>query len=191
MRFTLTYRGRLPSSSNATVKHRIRTIFHPQLQELWRTHPALVDNVYWTQRPTGKETKDGQAALLTKVAGHDSAALVHPWLKLYTELDILMLRPEAPSEVISHFGDIDNQLKTLFDALRRPAEASEVPRSFTPTTDEQPMHCLLDDDKLITRVNVDTDRLLEPDADPNEVSITLRVTVKGFTATWGNLGLIG
>lgn len=53
------------------------------------------------------------------------------------------------------------------------------------------MHCLLDDDKLITRVNVDTDRLLDATADPKDVVITIRVTVKGFTATWGNLGLIG
>lgn len=191
MRFTLTYHGRLPSSSNAREKHRIRTELHPQLKELWRTHPALASKEPWIERANGSDAKDGQAELLTEIAGHDFAALVHPWQKLYAELDILMLRPEAPGAVISHSGDIDNQLKTLFDALRRPTDASEVPPSWAPGPDEQPMHCLLEDDKLITRVGVDTDRLLEAGADPKLVTVTIRVTIKGFTATWGNLGMIG
>jgi hypothetical protein len=181
----------LPSNSNAKEKHRIRTELHPQLKELWRTHPALASKAHWIMRPDGSDPADGQAELLKEVAGYDFAALVHPWQKLYAELDILMLRPEAPGAVISHFGDIDNQLKTLFDALRRPTDASEVPRSWTPGPDEQPMHCLLEDDKLITRVGVDTDRLLDAAADLKDVVITLRVTIKGFTATWGNLGMIG
>lgn len=44
---------------------------------------------------------------------------------------------------------------------------------------------------LITRVSVDTDRLLKAGADPKLVMITIRVTIKGFTATWGNLGMVG
>lgn len=63
--------------------------------------------------------------------------LILRWLlQLYAELDILVLRPEAPGAVIVHSGDVDNQLKTLFDALRRPAEASEAPVSWTSTEDE-------------------------------------------------------
>jgi hypothetical protein len=128
--------------------------------------------------------------LLTAVRGNDFATLIHPSLRLYAELDILVLRPEAPGAIISHAGDIDNQLKTLFDALRRPVDDNEVPRSWSPAIDEQPLFCLLDDDKLITRVNVEVDRLLTPGANPKDVLVTIRVTVKGFTATWGNLGLI-
>jgi hypothetical protein len=176
MRFTLTYQGCLPSSSDAKQKHRIRTELHPQLKELWRTHPALAD---------------GQAKSLKEIGGHDFAALVHPWQFLYAELDILVLRPEAPGAVISHSGDIDNQLKTLFDALRRPVDSSEFPRTWSPNIDEQPLHCLLDDDKLITRASVETDRLLVPGINPKDVVVTIRVTVKGIAATWGNLGMIG
>jgi hypothetical protein len=137
------------------------------------------------------QTGEDVGILLTEIAGTDFSSLVHPQLKLYAELDILVLRPEAPGAVISHSGDIDNQLKTLFDALRRPAESSELPSSWSPDEDEKPLHCLLDDDKLITRVNVETDRLLTRSDDPKDVEVTIRVTVKAFAATWGNLGLSG
>lgn len=189
MRFTLVYSGRLPSRSDATAKHEIRKKIHPQLKELWRTHPALASHRQWISRQQLNQTADDLGILLTDILGKDFGTLVHPQLKLYAELDILVLRSEAPGAVISHSGDIDNQLKTLFDALRRPVAPSELPTSWSPDEDERPLHCLLDDDKLITRVNVETDRLLIPLVDPKEVAVTIRVTVKGFTATWGNLGL--
>lgn len=190
MRFTLIYQGRIPSSSNASEKHRIRCELHPQLKQLWATHPALEGNDAWVTRGP-EDPVTGQGDFLVEVGGNDFAPLVHPKQWLYAELDILMLRPEAPGALISHSGDIDNQLKTLFDALRSPADTSEIPRSWNPSQDEKPLYCLLADDKLITRVAVETDRLLSPGANPKEVAVTIRVTVKGFAATWGNLGVIG
>ena len=44
MEFRLTYDGRLPSAwkdSRKKQKHDIRIQLHPQLTELWRTHPGL------------------------------------------------------------------------------------------------------------------------------------------------------
>ncbi|WP_073839292.1 hypothetical protein [Micromonospora sp. CB01531] len=190
MHFTLTFQGRLPSSSNAAAKNRIRADLHPQLKELWRTHPALVGNLEWVSRSVEDDPEAKCGQLLKKIRGHDFAVLVHPSMQLYAELDIFILRPEPPGAVISHSGDIDNQLKTLFDALRRPVDESELPKSWTPSPDEDPLHCLLDDDKLITRVNVNTDRLLKPNVDPKDVEVTIQVTIKGITATWGNIGLI-
>lgn len=204
MRFTLTYTGRLASRGDAKTKHAIRLKLHSQLKELWATHPALADEQQYISRvaPDGPANEGSQALSLTEIGGYDFAALVHPALKLYAELDILVLRPEPPGSVLSHSGDIDNQLKTLFDALRRPAEASEIPRGWTPGEGQDPLHCLLDDDKWITRVSVETDRLLIPPIDPTSqalvpeedgkvVQAIIRVTMKGFTATWGNLGMIG
>ncbi|WP_433268994.1 hypothetical protein ACQPZF_05715 [Actinosynnema sp. CS-041913] len=192
MRFTLTYSGRLPSSSNAGVKHRIRLDLHPQLKELWNTHPALAEKQDWITPPNVPVLREEERGVLLKeVGGNYFATLVNPYLRLYTELDILVLRPENPGALITHSGDIDNQLKTLFDALRRPVDTSEVPKAWSSLADESPLHCLLDDDKLITRVSVETDRLLHPGADPKDVQVTIRVAVKGFTAAWGNLGLIG
>ncbi|WP_216587779.1 hypothetical protein [Streptomyces brasiliscabiei] len=190
MHFTLTYSGQLPSSSNAKVKHEIRRKLHPQLKELWRTHPALVGCKNLITRDSEEEEDSSDAAFLTAIQGNDFAPLVHPYYKLYAELDIFMLRPEAPGAVISKAGDIDNQLKTLFDALRRPTDQSEVPKTWSPAADEAPLYCLLEDDKLITKVSVETDRLLIQGANEKEVQLTIRVSVKGFTATWGNIGMI-
>jgi EF hand domain-containing protein len=43
--FRLVYRGLLPAASSSNGRNadkaRIRRVFHPQLQELWKTHPAL------------------------------------------------------------------------------------------------------------------------------------------------------
>jgi hypothetical protein len=174
------------------MKHRIRRHFHPQLRELWRTHPALEDNHAWIALPDGSPADNtDRGILLGRISGNIFASLVHPHLYLYAELEILVLKPENPGALITHSGDIDNQLKTLFDALRRPVDTNEIPNGWSPSVDELALHCLLDDDKLITRVSVETDRLLIPGADPKDVQVTIRVSVKGSAATWGNLGLIG
>lgn len=73
-------------------------------------------------------------------------------------LDILFLRPE-PAGMVVQGGDIDNRLKTLFDALRLPANLEEAggPKH---SDDEDPTYCLLEDDSLISEVRVVTDQLL-------------------------------
>src|SRR4051812_47312677 len=43
MKFTLTFDGELVSNGAPRDKWAIRQQFHPQLQELWRVHPSLVD----------------------------------------------------------------------------------------------------------------------------------------------------
>jgi hypothetical protein len=55
-------------------------------------------------------------------------------------------------------GDIDGQVKTLFDALKIPAQAQGV--DTVPLEDETPFFCLLEDDRLISDVRVTTDELL-------------------------------
>ena len=48
-------------------------------------------------------------------------------------LDILFLRRDEPGNVIKSGGDIDNRLKVLFDALRTPANQSEIAGVFAGT----------------------------------------------------------
>lgn len=185
MRFTLTYEGPLASSGRPNVKHDIRRQLHPQLKKLWQ-HQPLKGHEKWIQY--GDAEDDG--FMLSTINGHDFVSIVHPYLKLYVELDILILRSEPPGSIVLPGGDIDNRLKTLFDALRAPGNAQEIPPEWTPSVDEQPLFCLLQDDRLISRVNVDTDRLLAPNPQPSHVKLIIRTLVKGFTATWGNLGII-
>jgi hypothetical protein len=56
-------------------------------------------------------------------------------------------------------GDIDNRLKTLFDALQIPQSCSDVD---PPAERDGYLFVLLENDNLITDVRVTTDRLLTP-----------------------------
>ena len=75
--------------------------------------------------------------------------------------DILFLRRDAPGGLISSGGDIDNRIKVLFDGLKIPNTVGDL-GGFQLETQEDPFYCLLEDDSLITRVSVTTDRLLTP-----------------------------
>jgi hypothetical protein len=110
-------------------------------------------------------------------------------IHLVCDLEITLLRPEAPGAVITQSGDIDNRLKTLFDSLRMPKELGELHVGDAPGPDEQPFYCLLEDDNLITKVAVITDRLLQPVASPNEVLLVLRVNTRATRLIYKNMGL--
>ena len=70
-------------------------------------------------------------------------------LELLCSLDILWLRPDRPGAVIQS-GDLDNRLKTLFDALKAPTDVGEL-GGATPQDGEVPFYTLLEDDRLVTK----------------------------------------
>lgn len=110
-------------------------------------------------------------------------------MSLICGLHILFLRPDTPGQMIRS-GDIDNRLKTLFDALRMPAEAQELGKYREPVEGETPFHVLLQDDKLISQLSVETDLLLEPSAlepDENDARLVITVQTRIYGARWGNL----
>lgn len=98
-----------------------------------------------------------------------------------------MLRPSSPGDLVNK-GDIDNRLKTLLDALSAPAQPTQVSDEMRVTTEENPMHVLLEDDSLITRMNVETERLLAPPS-ADEVRLSIRVTTRVAKSMLGNIGL--
>ena len=77
----------------------------------------------------------------------------------------------------------------LKSALRYPNKAQEIPARWIPTPDQIPLICLLDDDDLITRFNVNVDRLLR-NASTDDVVMIITVKVKGIGARVGSLSLI-
>ncbi len=80
--------------------------------------------------------------------------------------------------MIQQGGDIDNRVKTLFDALRVPDEKQI--EKFVPAEGEVPFFCLLQDDVLVTGFSVKTERLLEPPVAgerPTDVALTIGVKV--------------
>jgi hypothetical protein len=55
-------------------------------------------------------------------------------------------------------GDLDNRIKTLFDGLSVPNKDQVIP---DPAIDD-PIYCLVEDDALITGLEISTHRLLSP-----------------------------
>jgi len=114
---------------------------------------------------------------------------------LVCEIDITFLRRDEPGAIINTGGDIDNRLKTLFDALRIPHQAGELGRSTNPG-DPLEIFCLLEDDVLITRLRVQTGRLIGPlhssgtPEAPADVELHIHVRVKVNQGTIANLDFL-
>lgn len=93
------------------------------------------------------------------------------------ELHITWLRPGLLGSLVNASGDIDNRLKTLFDAMRVPCVEVQG------ANDDQPTFCLLDDDALITDVRITTDRLLEVDVHDMHVEMIIAVSIRPGAAS--------
>jgi hypothetical protein len=138
--------------------HAIRRVFHKQLAALWHEHPILKS--LWTQPLNPRQ------ALLVQRFDHDGFSwlpIVSDVSGLICKLDILLLRSGQPGKVL---WDIDNRVKTIFDALRMargPYElgANTPTGQVKPQDGETPFYVLLEDDRLITHLSVTSDTLLE------------------------------
>jgi len=180
MEFRLIYEGPLKATTRQygrlENKHLIRRKLHKQLAELWKVQRPLTEIAYALpesgQRPFLKTFSESYER-----CGFHFLPLINKPFNLVCALDILFLRRESPGELIRHGGDLDNRMKTLFDALRIPESCEEI-GGFSPGEDENPFYCLLEDDALITDFRVSTDRLLTPltsGQHPNEVFLIIKI----------------
>lgn len=185
MDFCLTYRGPLKSNGSKDDKHAIRQYLHPQLKDLWNQSPLKS-----CKRLLKPEPKEGEVSVIEIMNGFQFAPLVTSHLRGFCHLDILFLRPEEPGNLISTGGDIDNRIKTLFDALRYPHTKDEMPLNWSPTPEQIPFYCVLEDDGLITSVSVTCDRLLNPE-NKEDVSLIIHVKPKVTEVLWATMGLFG
>jgi hypothetical protein len=190
MRFVLTYRGLLPPNGDRENKHVIRRQLHPQLRKLWEVEPAFSDRTVVSaqdfKRENEKQAISSPVAVEFPCGSFHFRPLVVKHLDLICTLDITMLRPEEPGRILRHGGDIDNRMKTLFDSLRMPAASTEV-EGLVPDSQETPFYCLLEDDCLVTSLQVKTERLLRPlDRQESHVELLLAVTVKPTRLTSAN-----
>ena len=182
MRLTLHYRGPLHANGRPQHKHELRRHFHQQLKKLWCQKPLV-------EMPDLKKPKhsDEEYSLLRPLSGFTFVPLVAAEMNVIAEISIVLLRPEAPGGLLTQGGDIDNRLKTLFDALSMPQQANSLPRDAGPTEGELPFfYCLLENDNLVTAVAVRTEQLLEPDADGTIVDASIYVRTRITRQTWGN-----
>ncbi len=176
--FHLLYQGKLPAagqSTRAREKHDIRKVFHIQLGSLWNTQPFLAS--FRKQHP-GDELADRYSR-----CGYRFLPLISQWFMLSCALDVLFLRRDGPGSLVRSGGDIDNRVKVLFDALRMPQTCDEV-CGDSPAADENPFFCLLEDDKLISKVQVETNWLLTPPAPTEHIhEVHLMIRVKTIVAS--------
>jgi hypothetical protein len=185
MEFTLYYRGELRANRGPRDKHRLRRHFHAQLKELWDEPPlkgkrtALLD-----------ASGPGDESIIHSIESFEFAPLVCSGLWLVADLRITLLRPEPPGRIITQAGDIDNRLKTLLDALTMPHQPNALPPNATPSGDESPFFCLMEDDNLIARLDVGSDRLLDPTAQPAEVVLLIHVRTRPTATNYANIDLL-
>src|SRR6185436_6769658 len=170
MEFTLYYRGELKGDGSPRDKHNLRVHFSRQLHELWRNKEDRHD-LFFRGLPDLAKDSFSKAVGPLRFASLVTKGQV-------AELDITMLRPEAPGSIISNGGDIDNRVKTLFDGLRVPS-LGELPKNVEQSDDV--ILCLLEDDKLVVRLSVQTQQLLEPDVDGALVVLLVNVRSRQLT----------
>jgi len=213
MRFHLVYSGRLSASGNnakpAAVAS-IRDTFHAQLEELWRVHRvlkrlrstaivprkefeglAVAETPFQVERdveayPAREDEVDLTAPIVD--GGKSYVPLVRKSLDLNCSLSIQFLRQEDPGELVLQGGDLDNRLKTLFDALAIPKREfrHEYPQQHDKT------YCLLESDSLIANFDVSTGRLLFPQSThPHEVHIVIEAHIHLLRVGPWNLPLLG
>jgi hypothetical protein len=193
--FRLTYDGLLLGASRtdtrASHKQDIRRHFSKQLRRLWDTNSHLkeISQRVTTQiGPRQFHTGFSEAQKLGmkfKMGKWLCVPLATEELELVCGLDILFLRPDQPGMTLVRSGDIDNRLKTLFDALRLPHNQDEA--LGDPGPGESPLFCLMEDDKLITHLAVTTDILLEPEKQKNDVRLIITVRIKPTAVTMANI----
>lgn len=183
MRFTLVFKGDLPPNASSPEKWRIRRALEPQLRRLWTTDPvaeAIGGFSDPNHSPSGSYVGK-------KVDQIEYVPIISNKLSLRAELDVFLLSSSLPGGVL-HGGDIDARLKTLFDSLSVPANPQQVPKDAT-TEDDKRVFCLLEDDRLITRVTISNDRLLTIDEGDRKILAIIQVRPIAFLVTPANISI--
>src|ERR1019366_4044124 len=96
---------------------------------------------------------------------------------LRCRIEILLLRHEDTPQHILQGGDLDNRVKTLFDALR-------IPKDHEVIDDGGTHFVLLQDDTLISEVSIVADNLLMLPDRPNVSESDAFAVIDGNLKAW-------
>jgi hypothetical protein len=209
VKFTLTFEGRLPSSGNKAkngAKWDIRNRLHPQLKDLWENNAALRDielNRIWPKGGNmlfhAHHSEPPPPPLKQMVGDHslDLCASIDKfgvWFKpivresfaLHCGLKIMFLRKEIPGKLYQA-GDLDGRMKTIIDSLTMPRHVEQMSNVCLITTPEVPIFCLMEDDSLVSGLNIESEKLLDGGEYPEDyVKLTIEVDVRIRHATMYN-----
>lgn len=220
VKFTLTYDGPLPPSANKPKnqdKWDIRRKLDPQFRDLWASHPALrfvegnryfpkaggatfaqahhlhpttiipVQRIHIGQTPP---PIGGILDLCEPITKHGVLfrPLVRESYALHCGLKILFLRKEPPGKVYQG-GDLDGRIKTLIDALTMPQHVEQVIEKTDPP---DTIYCLLEEDSLVSGLQVESERLLTNQNHPADYArLNIEVDVRVRQTTIYNQSFLG
>ena len=159
LEFRLAYQGILQGEGDSKHKHEIRRYLHKQLLNLWKIKEPLKSrgNFYSRREESGNVIEKNGIQLVAdahQMGNKRFVPVVRREWGLTCALDVLILRRDHFPLITS--GDLDNRIKTLFDALRIPDVGQYC------EGDEDPLYCLLEDDKLVAELRVTADLLTAP-----------------------------
>ena len=174
MELTLRYSGLLTSNGDKNEKHRIRKELHPQIETLWKRDtrlsdkysdlldlqtPSLAGNKFEVPRPL-KRNKDFWWR--HPLNGWNFIPLFTRIHEAHCELSVRIYRKTESRGVLFEGGDIDNRLKTFLDALTVPMRPDQSPNEAASENpnDWPPLMCLMDDDRSVTKLTVQSIRML-------------------------------
>jgi hypothetical protein len=131
--FRLIYDGELKSgrSADAKDKQKIRQKLHYQLVNLWNVQQPFKG--YMAPGPDNALPYIQTVASNYERNGIRIAPAVNDLFGTACGLEILFLRVGSPGGIFGdQFADIDNRLKTLFDALKMPHDKADFWRRRSP-----------------------------------------------------------
>jgi len=147
--------------------------------------PPIAAGALWAADPTTRRPMADVLADLYRRGDYRFVPLVREEISLSCSLRVLFLRRDWPNSVLTA-GDIDNRIKTLVDALKIPTVAPGKPE-----IGEDPFFVLLDDDRRVTHLEVETDAaLLASEDDPKDQSyarLVITVDIRPIDVTMFNL----
>jgi hypothetical protein len=211
MKLTLRFRGELPSNGSPEEKHSIRWQLHLQLQAYWQKDSRLKDiskELKSLQVPTLKSSRfevirpiQGLRNFFWRhpLGGHNFVPLVTGVRESHCHLSMRFYRRTEDEGILFDGGDIDNRLKTFFDALQVPQSIEQMPASSrNPQGDakEWPaIFCLVDNDRSITKLAIESFILLtdipkDCKRPQNYAEIDIDVEVVPVTPMQGSLDLL-
>lgn len=190
MEIDLTYDGLLPASGNGKPSDEklknlwaMRREFQAQLRHLYDENPVL-------RGEGGAEARAFSRIVRAPIEkeGRIYWALVSNRAKLKCSLEIGVLLNEDLPSVIRQSGDLDNRVKSIIDSLRLPGKYQEI-QKYGPSAEEQPFICLMEDDALVSGLNLTAGRLLKPNTPAQWAKVSVHVKVKIAEKTFENSAL--
>jgi hypothetical protein len=158
---------------------------HGLKQEVWRAgSPAMAPEgkIVFGEKPE----KSINLCQPIEVGGRSFIPLVRDSLALKCSLKIAYFKRDEPGKIIQS-GDLDNRLKTLFDALSVPDDQQIINDGSS-----DPIFCLMENDRQITGVTIESHQLLAPMSnDDKDVHMTIEVDVRVTQSRRYNQAFLG